>query len=85
MVFIYVTPTLHQLIHQTLDILSLLLKKDISHYSSLGDNRFMGIQMIGCALKQLKFCGILCLVIVLLFSNLRPSSFAIILMGKRES
>ena len=30
------------------------------------------------------FVGALCLVLVLLFSTLCPSSFAIILMGKRE-
>ena len=32
----------------------------------------------------LLFEGVLCLVIVLLFSTLCPSSFAIILMGNRE-
>ena len=30
------------------------------------------------------FVGVLCLVLVLLFSTLCPSSFAITLMGKRE-
>ena len=29
-------------------------------------------------------CGVLCLVLVLLFSTLWPSSFAFIFMGKRE-
>ena len=30
------------------------------------------------------FMGVLCLVLILLFSTLCPTSFAIILMGKRE-
>ena len=30
------------------------------------------------------FVGVLCLVIVMVFSTLSPSSFAITLMGKRE-
>ena len=29
-------------------------------------------------------CGVLCLILVLLFGTLFPSSFAIILIGKRE-
>ena len=37
-----------------------------------------------CLLLLPLFVGDLCLVLVLLFSNLCPSSFAIILMGKCE-
>ena len=32
----------------------------------------------------LLFVGVLCLVLIMLFSTLSPSSFAIILRGKRE-
>ena len=39
--------------------------------------------LIHCLLLLPLFVEILCLVLVLLFSTLCPSSFAIILMGKR--
>ena len=37
-----------------------------------------------CLLLLPLFVGVLCLILVLLFSTLCPYSFAIILMGKRE-
>ena len=37
-----------------------------------------------CLLLLPLFVGVLCLVIVLIFGTLCPSSFAITLMGKRE-
>ena len=40
--------------------------------------------LIHCLLLLPLFVGVLCLVLVLLSSTLCPSSFAIILMGKRE-
>ena len=40
--------------------------------------------LIYCILLPPLFVGVLCLVLVMLFSTLCPSSFAIILMGKRE-
>ena len=40
--------------------------------------------LIHCLLLLPLFVGELCLVLVLLFSTLCPSSFVIILMGKRE-
>ena len=40
--------------------------------------------LIHCLLLLPLFVVVLCLVLVLLFSTLSPSSFAIILMGKRE-
>ena len=41
--------------------------------------------LIHCLLLLPLFVGVLCLVLVLLFSTLCPSSVAITLMGKRES
>ena len=40
--------------------------------------------LIYCLLLLTLFVGVLCLVLVLLFNTLCPSSFAIILLGKRE-
>ena len=40
--------------------------------------------LIRCSLLLPLFVGVVCLVIVLLFGTLCPSSFAIILIGKRE-
>ena len=40
--------------------------------------------LIHCLLLLPLFVGVLCLVVVLLFITLCPSSFAIIFMGKRE-
>ena len=40
--------------------------------------------LIYCLLLLPFLVGVLCLILVLLFSTLRPSSFAMILMGKRE-
>ena len=40
---------------------------------------------VHCLLLLLLFVDVLYLVVVLLFSSLRPSSFEIVLMGKRES
>ena len=40
--------------------------------------------LILCSLLLQLFVGILCLVLVLFFSTLSPSSFATILMGSRE-
>ena len=40
--------------------------------------------LIYCLLLLTLFMGVLCLTIVLLFRTLCPSSFAIILMGKRD-
>ena len=40
--------------------------------------------LIHCLLVLSLLVGVLCLVLVLIFSTLCPSSFAIILIGKRE-
>ena len=40
--------------------------------------------LILCLLLLPLFVGVLCFVLVLLFTSLCPSSFAIILMGKKE-
>ena len=42
------------------------------------------VVLLYCLLLLLLCTGILCLVVVLLFSTWRPSSFAMILIGKRE-
>ena len=40
--------------------------------------------LINCLMLLPLFVGTLCLVLVMLFNTLCPSSFAIILIGKRE-
>ena len=57
----------------------------MSFHISIVHSKVMNLLLLNyCLLLLPLFVGVLCLVLALLFSTLCPSSFAIILMGKRE-
>ena len=66
------------LFYLTMNFCKLLVKTLIRGYI------FVTLLMILCLLLFLLFVGVLCLVLVLIITTLYPSSFAIILMGKKE-
>ena len=53
-------------------------------YAAVRSKATVLLLLIYCLLSLPLFDGVLCLVHIFLFSNLCPSSFAIIFMGKRE-
>ena len=54
------------------------------HKAAVRSKRVVLLLLICCLFLLILFVGVLCFVIVLLFSTLCPSSFANILIGKKE-
>ena len=82
--FLFITKIILNQVFTYLAFLSKYIEDSVVAWSSVCYRAAVLLLFISCLLLLLLFVEVLCLVLVLLFSTLCTSSFANILMGKRE-